>query len=152
MGLLRLRKLGAWLRRVTGRARWSATSPLVACNVNKFPSIVCPATVFVDVPDNFTYSLYGGDFGLGEAGCPVVRHELRFVATGGDPDTGEILDSWSQTVLTSVVGLVRSATMTWAQWNNQGQPAVGDFYIRSYTPGDLTFKEDWCVTSTVNPV
>lgn len=152
MGLLRLRKLGAWLRRVTGLVRWSTTPPLVACTVNKFPGIVCPSQVDVDVEMSYTISLYGGDFGLGEAGCPVVRHEIIFVASGGDPDSGEVIDSWNQYVLTSALGIVRNAIVTWAQWDAQGQPVVGDFYVRSFTPGDLTSKADYCQTLVVNPV
>lgn len=120
----------------------------VNCNVNKFPSPLCPGSISVDTPFGFFgATLYGGDFGLGEVGCPSVRHEIVVVGTGGAIGTGVIIDSWSQTVLTSAsASPARNPTLTSAQHVGIGSPAVVDIYLRSWTPNDFSSKADYCTT------
>jgi hypothetical protein len=104
----------------------------------------------VDTPFTINGSLRGGDFfGLGEAGCAVVRHEFRLTGTGAsDSDAGEVLHSWDQVVLDNE-GFSENGTMTTAQWVALGSPGTVRIWVRSYTCNDFSFKEDFCSVSVL---
>jgi hypothetical protein len=120
-----------------------------ACNVNKLPTVICPGSITKDVPFAMLggATLYGGDFGLGEVGCPVVRHEVWITPTGSAYSAGSLEASWNQTVLTSAAPSPNpTITLTTAEWTAMGSPAVIDMWLRSYTPNDFDANGDYCVT------
>lgn len=149
MGKLILRKLGEAIRRRTGLVRWQT---VLQCNVFKAPSPICQQQYPVDTPTNLGGNIYGGDaFGLGEPGCPSVRHEVIVLAAApfapppAVPVPITVVDSWNQTVLTSVF-VSRTITVSSALHAFLGNPQIINIWLRSYTPGDFSYREDFCQT------
>jgi hypothetical protein len=129
-----------------------APDPTAACNVNKNPTVICPSSITKDAPFAMLggATLYGGDnlSFPGEAGCPVVRHEVWITPTGSAYNVGSLEASWNQTVLTSAaLSPNPTITLTTAEWTAMGSPAVVDMWLRSYTPNDFDANGDYCVTS-----
>lgn len=123
------------------------------CTVLKLPAIVCPATINLDVAFSPAVTIFGGDnlVFAGEAGCPVVRHELYITPNGSAPAAGVLEDSWAQVELVgpTIVSPARTITLTTAQHSGMGSPGTVDVYARSYTPDDFAFKEDFCTTAVL---
>jgi len=152
VGKLLPRKKGHPTRRRTGKVEGPGGSEPPGCTVLKSPSPISAGFYTTDIPGTLGGTLNGGDI-LGEAGCPVVRHEIIVLANGGGPPPATpvpitVVDSWNQVVLTSAA-ISRSITISTALSGFLGDPGVVEVWLRSYTAGDFSYREDYCVTTLV---
>jgi len=142
--------------------RRRAGSGCEECTVLKFPSPICPTWWPVDFPLAMPGgTVYGGDFaGLGEAGCPSVRHEVRITpAAAGNGDAGLIKKAWAQVELDNAPATFGGdplIELTLADWAALGSPSPGvaatlNTWLRSYTCDDFSHKEDFCQNGVTMP-